>query len=98
MLTVLKDKLDGCGGHSCSSKDEDLIRLVMLCALPFFKILSMIYFGECPVCCFRECLIDFYSKSWKRKADQVAKCGALHSPSGSGSIDASVSRSASPRL
>jgi len=37
MLTVLMDKLDGCGGHSCSSKDEDLIRLVMLCALPFLN-------------------------------------------------------------
>ena len=36
MLTVLKEKLDGCGGHSCSSKDEDMIRSMMLCALPFF--------------------------------------------------------------
>ena len=37
MLTVLKDKLDGSRGHSCSSKDEDLIWLVMLCALPFLN-------------------------------------------------------------
>ena len=44
-----KDKLEGCGGPSCSSKDGGLIVLVILHALPFFS-LSMIYFAECPLC------------------------------------------------
>ena len=51
-----KDKLEGCGGPSCSCKDDGLIRLVILHALCFFS-LSMIYFIECVVCCIDTCFL-----------------------------------------
>ena len=51
-----EDKLEGCGGPSCSCKDDGLIRLVILHALRFFS-LSMIYFTECVVCCIDTCFL-----------------------------------------
>ena len=52
-----KDKLEGCGGPSCSCKDDGLIQLVILHALRFFS-LSMIYFIECVVCCIDTCFLS----------------------------------------